>query len=206
MQLGKGFCIKFYIFSSIGCLLLSKICAGLNKTDCSVVEMVKKVETCPSNKSKWLLESERKQCSTSNDECEKVYHCMTNAYKNETFDFCATNVILHGHYCGEFNEGGGIVQENYNNSCQNFNHPCPFLHNSSEEYKYPNCSETDKGTAKTPNTDIESRVTPYLAFVLILVIALPVGGACQFYKKRKEENKGLKTYEEVQQSDLDNKI
>lgn len=54
---------------------------------------MKIVGGCPDNEGEWRLAAERKNCSAYASRCDKpeklLYHCVINAFVNETLEVCA---------------------------------------------------------------------------------------------------------------------
>lgn len=61
---------------------------------------VQTVENCPDSEKKWKEAAARKNCSAYASQCDEperlVYHCVINAYINETLEVCAypQNIVL----------------------------------------------------------------------------------------------------------------
>ncbi|XP_062619699.1 uncharacterized protein LOC134281240 [Saccostrea cucullata] len=119
--------------------------------DCKVCEILTKtvgvVSKCPSNKKEMEEVSRRKNCEqyvkkAEVNKCsdyEKIrYHCVINAFGNQTIEICAPEKRING-YCTEFNEEVGQIQANFYLDCTQFLPPCKSHYNSAEAYLYKNC-------------------------------------------------------------------
>ncbi|XP_061195625.1 uncharacterized protein LOC133203844 isoform X2 [Saccostrea echinata] len=88
--------------------------------------------------------SRLKNCSSFSQNCTTsdlfIYHCLPNHYLNKFVEVCGVAVdIIYGH-CAEYNEGGGVIQENYQTDCTKFSKPCPIeSYSSVDTYKYVDC-------------------------------------------------------------------
>lgn len=121
-------------------------------------ETVQVVVDCPDSGEKWREAAARKNCSAYASQCDEpqklVYHCVINAYVNQTLEVCAYwKFIVHGH-CAEYSYGGNKIQENYETNCTVFTQkPCPIGYQSTDAYKYPGCYKlTKKKTVSTLST------------------------------------------------------
>lgn len=56
------------------------------------------VDDCPDTKEKWREALARKNCSAYASQCDEpdrlVYHCVINAFVNETLEVCAYSRII----------------------------------------------------------------------------------------------------------------
>lgn len=110
-------------------------------------EAVKSVETvssCPTSKEQWDKAASRKKCwekafnQTCSDPEKFVYHCVINGYGNATLEVCAPERLILGH-CAEFNEVGGVIQDQLISPCSDVFPKCDHFYRSSEAYKYEDC-------------------------------------------------------------------
>lgn len=57
----------------------------------------KKVESCPQNVDEWNEAAARKGCENLSHSCPSFeYHCLINAWGNETIEVCATKRLIIG--------------------------------------------------------------------------------------------------------------
>ncbi|XP_048771635.1 uncharacterized protein LOC125677560 isoform X2 [Ostrea edulis] len=113
----------------------------VNNSTC--VTDVERVPYCPATEEKWRMAAERKNCSSKIPECPYTdplkYHCLINAWRNETYELCGVDTEIIGFSCAEYNAGGKKIQPNYASRCEYFDPGCPFKYNSSTGYFYPKC-------------------------------------------------------------------
>lgn len=68
---------------------------------------VRKVLACPISGQDWINFSKLKNCSSRNHVCSSFvplkYHCLPNAFRNETFEMCATDADIIGTYSMHIN-------------------------------------------------------------------------------------------------------
>lgn len=61
---------------------------------------VERVPSCWKTEEEWLIASERKNCSTVIPKCTHtgtfMYHCLTNAWKNTTYELCGVDTEIIG--------------------------------------------------------------------------------------------------------------
>ncbi|XP_062578880.1 uncharacterized protein LOC134240821 isoform X2 [Saccostrea cucullata] len=97
---------------------------------------------CPSTHEEWMAASRRKNCSSISQNCTSPknfrYHCVSNAFMNETIEVCAPGLFLLG-FCPEYNFRGERIQDNYNADCKRYAEPCPNRYESWKSYKFPEC-------------------------------------------------------------------
>ncbi|XP_052691826.1 uncharacterized protein LOC128169800 isoform X1 [Crassostrea angulata] len=105
---------------------------------CPLSDQIETVNSCPQTAAEWKEAATRKNCKTTSHNCYSLdYHCVINAWMNETIEVCAPKVVIVGMVCAEFNFGGNRIQRNDNATCQK----CPTAYNSSVAFKYPECYE-----------------------------------------------------------------
>lgn len=109
------------------------------------------VDDCPDSAEKWKKAAARKNCSAHANQCNEperfVYHCVINAYANQTLEVCAYAQNIVSGYCTEYNVLGNLIQSSLRTSCREFNiKPCPIFYRSNEAYKYPVCYELTKAS------------------------------------------------------------
>lgn len=172
------------LFAIHGCWLSIAI-----RDSCPVSPLtVKIVGGCPDNEGEWRLAAERKNCSAYASQCDKpeklMYHCVINAFVNETLEVCAYRRNIVFGYCAEYSYGANRIQENYKTVCSSFlQNPCPTGYNSTQAYRYPGCYELTKTTKKSttettlPAEDIkrQQQANTVLIIVAIFIMATVIG-------------------------------
>lgn len=128
---------------------------------------VRSVDRCPTDARSWEIAAKNMNCDAIKHNCSQSssrhlfqYHCVINAWINETLEVCALNRSIFG-YCTEYNVMGQVIQENYKAYCRNFTPPCPYFYNSAEAYKYQSCYKLIKKNHQTieySNKDIKKPV------------------------------------------------
>lgn len=119
-----------YLIHVLLLLLIQQESRCQDKTDQRVVMF------CPTSKEEWDRAALQKNCSKFEPQYE--YHCLINAYLNETLEVCAPKKIIFG-YCTEFNVAGRFIQNHEEAKC-NENFPrCEEAYSSADAYKYPDC-------------------------------------------------------------------
>lgn len=140
-------------------LLLSFMCICSEVSSLSSCEesarTVRHVERCPTDSISWKMAAKTMNCDAIKQNCSQSsnihhfqYHCVINAWMNETLEVCAPNRFIFG-YCAEFNVMGRVIQENYRANCRNLDPPCPSFYNSAEAYKYQSCYQLVKKNNQT---------------------------------------------------------
>lgn len=112
---------------------------------------VKIVDDCPDSEEKWREAAARKNCSAHASQCDEpdrlVYHCVINAFVNQTLEVCAYSRIIMLGYCTEYSLGGNIIQPSFVANCTQFTKkPCPLGYQSTDAFKYPGCYGLTKKT------------------------------------------------------------
>lgn len=106
-------------------------------------ETVNYVQTCPHTTHELEAAVKLKNCSSFVQNCTTpdafVYHCLPNHYLDKLVEVCAITVYIINGYCAEYNEKGGVIQENFDVDCKQFSKPCPRSYLSVNSYKYVNC-------------------------------------------------------------------
>lgn len=132
------------------CLLLVKtvlfiqLCNGESRYCKEAVDTVKIVESCPASKTEWDNAAFKKDCSkiALQQNCSSVekfvYHCVINGSRNKTLEVCAPSRLIFGN-CVEFNEQGGVIQDQISAPCNETFPKCDDIYLSSTAYKYPDC-------------------------------------------------------------------
>ncbi|XP_061195963.1 uncharacterized protein LOC133204237 [Saccostrea echinata] len=110
--------------------------------NCPATKITLSFTKCPSTEKSWMEAAERKNCSSIPQNCTSPenfrYHCVANAFMNQTIEVCAPGLYLLG-FCPEYNFQGERIQDNYNADCKNFSMPCPSRYKSWMSFKYPGC-------------------------------------------------------------------
>ncbi|XP_052691099.1 uncharacterized protein LOC128168968 [Crassostrea angulata] len=109
----------------------------VNSTECKdSATTARKVESCPHNVKEWNEAAARKGCKNiSCNSSSLEYHCVINAWGNETIEVCAPSLRIIGSVCTEYNQGGRRIQRNEIVPCEK----CPPFYFSNESYKYQEC-------------------------------------------------------------------
>lgn len=113
------------------------------------------VKDCPQNEKSWREAAARKKCLGYASNCSEperlVYHCVINAFVNQTLEVCAYERFIMLGYCAEYSFGGNRIQQNSKAICSNIpQNSCPDGYPSTEAYKYQNCYELTKKTMPVP--------------------------------------------------------
>ncbi|XP_061192232.1 uncharacterized protein LOC133200459 isoform X1 [Saccostrea echinata] len=109
-------------------------------------ETAKRVESCPRSEQEWEEAASRKGCQNISHSCSSFeYHCVLNAWKNETIEVCAPIQTIVGNVCAEYSFGGSRIQRNGYAGCQE----CPAFFFSNESYKYTECYDLVNKTGET---------------------------------------------------------
>lgn len=148
--------MDFYtlVFVCTTYLSFSKILGDSPECDDSA-ETAKIVKSCPQNNNEWNKAAKIKGCEKMSHSCSSfVYHCVINAWGNETIEVCARPVMIVGNACAEYNYGGRRIQRNGNFHCEE----CP-PYFSNESYRYQECYEYVKNvkTSQTTQLTTESK-------------------------------------------------
>lgn len=135
--------------------------SAANGYSCEVSRLtVEIVKDCPKSEEEWKKAAARKNCEDYASQCDQpnefVYHCVINAYVNETLEVCAYKQYILSGYCTEYNIGGNLLQSNARAICSSLQpNPCPMLYPSNEAFKYQGCYTLTKkamSTADRPDT------------------------------------------------------
>lgn len=115
-------------------------------------ETVEIVDNCPVTEEKWREAAAGKNCEAYASQCGEperlVYHCVINAFINQTLEVCAYMRVIVLGFCTEYSFGGNLIQQNFRTNCSKFTqYPCPSSYPSTDAYKYPGCYEMTKKTA-----------------------------------------------------------
>lgn len=153
-RLPMGICIIIILLVTV-----KKVKASSYSCD-ETKKTVEIVDDCPYSAEKWNEAAAKKNCSANANQCDEpenfVYHCVINAYANQTLEVCAYAQNIVSGYCTEYNVRGNLIQSSLRTSCKTFNvKPCPIFYRSNEAYKYPGCYELTKAST-TPAEVTES--------------------------------------------------
>lgn len=148
-------------------LLLSFMCICSEVSSLSSCEesasTVRPVERCPADSKSWEMAAKNMNCGAIKQNCSNIhnfqYHCVINAWMNETLEVCAPKRIIFG-YCTEYNVMGRVIQENYLADCTTHDPPCPPFYNSAEAYKYQSCYQLVKKNHQTIEYSNEDEKKP----------------------------------------------
>lgn len=126
-----------------------------------VVYDIKIVQECPTSKDGWVKKAYYKKCTdkAERNNCTKAayrhqYHCLINAYLNETLEVCAPERIIFG-FCAEFNVAGRVIQRHKSAECNKVFPKCDGIYSSINAYKYPDCYKL-----VNQNRDFKTTVLP----------------------------------------------
>lgn len=113
-------------------------------------ETAKTVKSCPQNIIEWNEAAKNKGCEKMSHSCSSFeYHCVINAWGNETIEVCAPPVRIVGSVCAEYNYGGRRIQRNGNVHCEK----CPSYF-SNESYNFQECYEYVKNVKASQTTQL----------------------------------------------------
>lgn len=148
------------MFSSFAVLCTIVALVKSTKTSCPLlIDKVETVDSCPQTTEEWKEAAARKSCKTTSNTCSSLdYHCVINAWMNETIEVCAPRIVIVGKVCAEFNFGGNRIQRNENATCEK----CPEAYNSSDAFMYTECYEYVE-KSKGLDTSQSSTETSYLS-------------------------------------------
>nr|XP_022292944.1 uncharacterized protein LOC111103775 [Crassostrea virginica] len=125
------------------------------QTNCTIsAKTVKPVDRCPTTEEDWRKAAVVKNCSAyaslCNDSKTYVYHCLVNAYVNQTVEVCAIQINIVGGFCPLFSSFQKKLQSNYETNCTIFpSKPCPEVYISYKVYKFPDCFQLKMTLATT---------------------------------------------------------
>nr|XP_034333546.1 uncharacterized protein LOC117691492 isoform X1 [Crassostrea gigas] len=164
METYKEMRINLMLVVIIGCCVALKVSRAITDSCQVSKETVEIVDNCPHTEDKWMEAAARKNCETYASQCDEpdrfVYHCVINAFINQTLEVCAYRRVIVLGFCTEYSFGGNVIQQNFKANCSKFTHnPCPSSYPSTDAYKYPGCYEmTKKTTARPPTITTPSTV------------------------------------------------
>lgn len=155
METKKIMCINLMLVVMIGCCV--KVSRAITNSCPVSKETIRIVEDCPDSLEKWTEAAARKNCEANASRCDEperlMYHCVINAFINQTLEVCAYKRFIVSGFCAEYNFGGNLIQQNFRTNCSKFiQNPCPSSYPSTDAYKYPGCYElTKKDNSWTSN-------------------------------------------------------
>lgn len=119
------------------------------------------VNACPKTAREWNEAAKKKGCRNITNSCTSFeYHCVMNAWRNETIEVCAPSWSIVGMSCAEYNFGGKRIQKGKAETCNT----CPTTYLSTESYKYQECyvmkSKKMQELQGTTESAIISLITP----------------------------------------------
>nr|XP_034316570.1 uncharacterized protein LOC105322857 [Crassostrea gigas] len=136
------------VFDCLTLIAFSKVFVNSNECNDNSAATAKIVKSCPQNHKEWIEAAARKGCEQMAHFCSSSeYHCVINAWGNETIEVCAPKQQIVGNTCAEYSQGGKRIQRNRNVPCRN----CPSFYQSNESFNYQECYEHVKN-AKTSRT------------------------------------------------------
>lgn len=125
---------------------------------------IKIVESCPTSKEKRDKAAIKKNCTglaelrnCTNAKNQLQYHCVINAYMNETLEVCAPTRFIFG-FCTEFNDVGKVIQGHYDARCNSKFPKCDPIYSSVYAYKFPDCYELVYGKRDSITTVLPQRI------------------------------------------------
>ncbi|XP_056014911.1 uncharacterized protein LOC125674690 isoform X2 [Ostrea edulis] len=136
--------------SDVKILVIGKECTESEST-------AKAVQVCPKTAAEWATAASKKGCHNMKNSCGSFeYHCVINAWQNETIEVCSTVINIVGNVCAEYSFGGRRIQRNSNTKCAT----CPPVYKSNESYKYSECYSQayQRRNAVRPNISTSSKV------------------------------------------------
>lgn len=169
------------------------------------VESVKTVSFCPTSKEQWDKAASRKNCwekaltQTCSAPEKFLYHCVINGYGNATLEVCAPRRLILGH-CAEFNEVGGVIQDQFISPCSETFPKCDHFYWSTEAYNYEDCyklveaktiiNTTSRIVKDVPSDEAIDRdettiYIPVVVGLLLLAVAVFVGLFIRYRLKNK---------------------
>lgn len=140
------------VFDCLTLIAFSKV--YVNSTPCNESAITAtKVKSCPQNYNEWNKAAVKKGCGKMPHTCSSFeYHCVINAWRNETIEVCAPKRRIIGQVCAEYSQGGKIIQRNGNATCKD----CPSFYVSNESFKYQECYEYVKNVNMSHTTQIST--------------------------------------------------
>ncbi|XP_062585212.1 uncharacterized protein LOC134246882 [Saccostrea cucullata] len=141
---------------------LCSVLMGGNAQRCmESLPTLKKISSCPVNAAQWNAAALRKRCSKVEQSCcsrkDFVYHCLVNAFGNETVEVCAQRRKTN--YCVEFNSLGALIQPNFEMNCTSSTIHCGKFYNSTDMYKVPQCILVSKLKVNTTQSETAQPLT-----------------------------------------------
>ncbi|XP_048767880.1 uncharacterized protein LOC125674688 [Ostrea edulis] len=120
----------------------------------------KVVQGCPKTAAEWATAASKKGCRHIINSCGAFeYHCVANAWQNETIEVCSRVMNIVGKVCAEYSLGGRRIQRNRNAKCAT----CPDVYLSNESYKYSECYSQAYQRRQTAKPNITTSSSIYTA-------------------------------------------
>ncbi|XP_056014913.1 uncharacterized protein LOC130052837 [Ostrea edulis] len=131
----------------------------------------KAVQVCPKTAAEWATAASKKGCHNIKNSCESFeYHCVINAWQNETIEVCSKVINIVGNVCAEYSFGGRRIQRNRDTKCAT----CPSVYKSNETYKYSECYSQTYQRRKTVRPNISTSTRVYTTNNGIILTSSPV--------------------------------
>ncbi|XP_056014918.1 uncharacterized protein LOC130052840 isoform X2 [Ostrea edulis] len=96
---------KRWLYLTVSILILSVKKVNVYEDSSMCLTDVERVPSCWKTEEEWLIASERKNCSTVIPKCTHtgtfMYHCLTNAWKNTTYELCGVDTEIIDPKCYE---------------------------------------------------------------------------------------------------------
>lgn len=121
---------------------------------------VRVVQTCPRNESELSHAQQQKKCEhlAKNQKCTTPakfkYHCVLNAFLNETIEVCAPEIYSQG-LCVKFDEG--TLLQMFGENCTSYSHPCSTRFLSSDPLQYLQCNDLKQKRIDSTRTTVPSK-------------------------------------------------
>lgn len=189
-------------------LLVDKFAANGTEKCEEVAINLRIVKSCPKSKDEWERAAHDMKCNElvkqgncTNTKKELQYHCVINAYMNETLEVCAPSRFIFG-FCAEFNVAGRVIQSHFGAKCNHEFPKCDNIYSSENAYRFPDCYELVyknralkaaehqqlRNTSDETEYCKETRETAFVVYSICLVLC----GICTmlmllFLKKEKRE-------------------
>ncbi|XP_061192406.1 uncharacterized protein LOC133200641 [Saccostrea echinata] len=119
------------------CFSQQKEYAGGQKEQCNKSNSTALlVKSCPGTAKEWEEAASKKGCKSIPNNCASFeYHCVINAWANETLEVCAPMINIIGNVCAEYSFGGSRIQRHSDPNCT----ACPSSYKSTEMHQYQEC-------------------------------------------------------------------
>ncbi|XP_056014915.1 uncharacterized protein LOC130052839 [Ostrea edulis] len=132
---------------------------------------VEAVQVCPKTAAEWATAASKKGCHNIKNSCGSFeYHCVINAWQNETIEVCSKVINIVGNVCAEYSFGGRRIQRNRDTKCAT----CPSVYKSNETYIYSECYSQAHQRRKTVRPKISTSSRVYTTNESIILTSSPV--------------------------------